>query len=644
MKGPVPEFQNNSQLPGVNVPIYAEEWETVNGVGRDPLRRIFAEEALQHMAGVQIGHRIKRQNCGNNVPLHQNSMFGSRDQVGSRFAFENSEPGGTMSYPPRASSPSFHGLTGEGNRALIDRTFPPTEAESSSSFGFQPSNGNFLRSSVSERQILHYPVSDSLGNYTGSPCTHSCSGSRSACKRKSAMDAVIGSVGSSTFRPISEQRRSEFSWFTKEASTSKAEPAILPLSPDLVSMRRIPVLNDSSHPRENTLLSQPSRARSLERLHVGSNRYYGGYSNRPQEVYQTFFVENGRMSHTWISGGALANEYMMPSARNLHETSSTNHNLSATVVPWCSNGFVSGESSMNQSYVHRDFNTGLSREFQVRNFPNGGLLRMGDPYETRYTFEPSSRDFPGYSYRGPTSQRSFRLPIVPMYSGRIPSWHSPALPLISHNGFNGQGGLLPYHRAATDNMILGPPGAPESVYSPFMPLNRSAIMLPFRQPAESVGASSIHSHYRMPFQGLETLPAHRGSGHRLPSHDSFDHALAYDGFEVEGHHYGLQPDVDNMSYEELLALEERIGNVNTGLSEENICKCLKTSKHSSYDMPVLVAVPQESEIKCSICQEDYMAGDELGQLNCSHTYHTGCIKQWLGLKNQCPICKAPALS
>ena len=39
-----------------------------------------------------------------------------------------------------------------------------------------------------------------------------------------------------------------------------------------------------------------------------------------------------------------------------------------------------------------------------------------------------------------------------------------------------------------------------------------------------------------------------------------------------------------------------------------------------------------------------MEEDEVGRLDCGHGYHTSCIKQWLLLKNLCPICKASAYS
>jgi hypothetical protein len=46
---------------------------------------------------------------------------------------------------------------------------------------------------------------------------------------------------------------------------------------------------------------------------------------------------------------------------------------------------------------------------------------------------------------------------------------------------------------------------------------------------------------------------------------------------------------------------------------------------------------------CLFIQEEYVDGDNLGRLDCGHDFHAGCIKQWLVLKNLCPICKNPAL-
>ncbi|XP_051119740.1 uncharacterized protein LOC127243658 [Andrographis paniculata] len=103
----------------------------------------------------------------------------------------------------------------------------------------------------------------------------------------------------------------------------------------------------------------------------------------------------------------------------------------------------------------------------------------------------------------------------------------------------------------------------------------------------------------------------------------------------------LRLDVDNMSYEELLELGDRIGYVNTGLGEDDITRCLRRTKLAMLgDLSLHFA--SEMERKCSICQEEYEGEDEMGKLRCGHLYHLECIKQWLGNKNSCPICKTAA--
>ncbi|KAE9609187.1 putative transcription factor C2H2 family [Lupinus albus] len=119
--------------------------------------------------------------------------------------------------------------------------------------------------------------------------------------------------------------------------------------------------------------------------------------------------------------------------------------------------------------------------------------------------------------------------------------------------------------------------------------------------------------------------------------------LFLNGLNFYDQHRDMRLDIDNMSYEELLALEERMGTVSTALTEEALSECLKRSFYQplprddeaeSYD-------EYKDDTKCSICQEDYLVADEVGSLKCEHKYHVVCIQQWLRLKNWCPICKAP---
>ncbi|KAJ0640232.1 hypothetical protein HanOQP8_Chr16g0609131 [Helianthus annuus] len=67
--------------------------------------------------------------------------------------------------------------------------------------------------------------------------------------------------------------------------------------------------------------------------------------------------------------------------------------------------------------------------------------------------------------------------------------------------------------------------------------------------------------------------------------------------ELHDRHRDMRLDVDNMSYEELLALEERIGDVNTGLSEEVILKTMKQRKHIAF-----MAISAQNLEPCCICQ------------------------------------------
>ncbi|KAI3677128.1 hypothetical protein L1987_86749 [Smallanthus sonchifolius] len=100
------------------------------------------------------------------------------------------------------------------------------------------------------------------------------------------------------------------------------------------------------------------------------------------------------------------------------------------------------------------------------------------------------------------------------------------------------------------------------------------------------------------------------------------------------HHQDMRLDIDDMSYEELLALGERIGSVSTGLSENLISKCLRESIYCSSDQT-------QEEGTCVICLEEYANMDDIGMLKgCKHDFHVGCIKKWLSMKNLCPICKS----
>ncbi|CAN6336804.1 unnamed protein product [Urochloa humidicola] len=125
-----------------------------------------------------------------------------------------------------------------------------------------------------------------------------------------------------------------------------------------------------------------------------------------------------------------------------------------------------------------------------------------------------------------------------------------------------------------------------------------------------------------------------------------DRSRIHETGHVIDEHRDMRLDVDNMTYEELVALEEQIGDVNTGLTESYIQENLR----STFYLPGAAGVSDQfSELSlendaCIICQDEYEAKELIGTLECGHKYHATCIKQWLMMKNICPICKTTALS
>ena len=80
-----------------------------------------------------------------------------------------------------------------------------------------------------------------------------------------------------------------------------------------------------------------------------------------------------------------------------------------------------------------------------------------------------------------------------------------------------------------------------------------------------------------------------------------------------------------MTYEEMLALSEQLGNVPTGLTSEEF-----------RQIPVCVV---REETACSICMENIRLGSEAKKLpKCKHMYHVECIQEWFKGKNTCPVC------
>ena len=90
------------------------------------------------------------------------------------------------------------------------------------------------------------------------------------------------------------------------------------------------------------------------------------------------------------------------------------------------------------------------------------------------------------------------------------------------------------------------------------------------------------------------------------------------------------PNPDRMSYEQLLELEEGVGNVNKGLSKDKIDKIPnKPFRKALFD----------DNIDCIICMEGFNENELVKQLDCGHIFHGDCIDHWLSQQKNCPFCK-----
>lgn len=88
-------------------------------------------------------------------------------------------------------------------------------------------------------------------------------------------------------------------------------------------------------------------------------------------------------------------------------------------------------------------------------------------------------------------------------------------------------------------------------------------------------------------------------------------------------------DVDEMSYEQLLELGEKIGKVSKGLTQGQFEK--------------LDRVVCQAEDTCSICQDVIVCGTRCVRLRCGHFYDEECLKGWFQMEKVCPLCKSECI-
>lgn len=91
--------------------------------------------------------------------------------------------------------------------------------------------------------------------------------------------------------------------------------------------------------------------------------------------------------------------------------------------------------------------------------------------------------------------------------------------------------------------------------------------------------------------------------------------------------------VQNLTEEEQVKLAKRIGLI----QHLPIGRYADHSGSGSSGSTTAKTVARE----CVICMLDFAAGDPVRCLPCMHTYHVGCIDDWLMRSLTCPSCLEP---
>jgi len=102
---------------------------------------------------------------------------------------------------------------------------------------------------------------------------------------------------------------------------------------------------------------------------------------------------------------------------------------------------------------------------------------------------------------------------------------------------------------------------------------------------------------------------------------------------LHNHHNNMSLNIDQMSYEQLLA-RFGDGGENRGATETEI-RQLPVSRLENPDDEL----PDGDCRTCHVCLEEFVCGDRRKVLPCLHGFHGPCIDKWLRANKSCPICK-----
>ncbi|KAI7752010.1 hypothetical protein M8C21_030421 [Ambrosia artemisiifolia] len=214
---------------------------------------------------------------------------------------------------------------------------------------------------------------------------------------------------------------------------------------------------------------------------------------------------------------------------------------------------------------------------------------------------------------------------------------------VAAMGRNSAAGMHPHQ--VSYNVYHPPPPSPQMLPPPpppMLPIQAQNLDIQLQQPSTSHRHSTRPSHM-YPFQSDAPVP--RFVGPALP-HGAMVYEARRQQFMINSISRRRSFSHHRVTLEEAVqALREQLGQaVDSGLPAKFIAEHLKTrtftsSRHHSQD---LTPADEEPNL-CVICQMELEDQEKVGTLGCSHEYHAKCIKKWLTVKNNCPVCKSTAL-
>ncbi|KAJ7948706.1 RING/U-box superfamily protein [Quillaja saponaria] len=331
-------------------------------------------------------------------------------------------------------------------------------------------------------------------------------------------------------------------------------------------------------------------------------------------------MEVGPQSSVWNRSG---DSVMLHDHTHMIQGNYMGQHFQPAATPWLDQQL----SSNNSDGRTPAWNQSLAMPYIQASNVNGGSLETGSMGVQRHHETASHRTGPRF--------------LHPPLNQLLPSYHHATMPMQGARGHN-----INFHSHINTPSFRVPTNPSCNIV---VPAQNGFEMGPRHLgPALPTGVRMYHPPRRVV---TETTFGHRNLPHmRILPADEVAILEMPDFYEVGNfvdHHRDMRLDIEDMSYEELLALGERIGNVSTGLTEEIIINKLRTKTYltpaTAIKLEEAACEDQEAD-SCIICQDEYNNQEKIGVLKCGHEYHADCLRKWLLVKNVCPICKSEALS